>query len=205
MEDILDLYQQPYDPCYPQVCFDERPCQLIEEAYEPILAKPGQLQRYDYTYRRKGTCNLFIFFEPHTGWRQINVTAQRTKQDFAHCMKELVDVHLPDALGIRLVLDNLNTHTPAALYETFPPEEARRILRQLEFHYTPKHASWLNMVEIELAILSTQCLKRRIGDIDLLQREIAAWQQSRNDRSATVQWRFTSTDARRKMKRLYPS
>jgi hypothetical protein len=204
MEDVLDVYQQPYDPLIPQVCFDERPCQLISELRLPLPAEPGQPERYDYEYKREGTCNLFAFFQPQTGWRHIEVTSQRTARDFAHCMKYLVDILFPLATLIRVVLDNLNTHTPGALYQTFPPSEARRILSQLEFHYTPKHGSWLNMVEIELSVLSRQCLKRRIPNLEVMKGEIAAWEQERNQQKATVNWRFTNRDARVKLERLYP-
>lgn len=162
MEDVLELYDQPYDPDYPQVCIDERPCQLISEVRTPLPSEPGKPERYDYEYKREGTCNLFACFQPLAGWRHIQVTQQRTSQDFAHFLKYLVDVLFPMAVMIRVVLDNLNTHTPAALYQTFEPAEARRILSRLEFHYTPKHGSWLNMVEIELSVLSRQCLNRRI-------------------------------------------
>ena len=204
MEDVLDLYAQPYDPCYPQVCFDERPCQLISEKRIPIPSQPGQPERYDYEYQREGTCNLFAFFQPLAGWRHIKVTSQRKAMDFAHCMKDLVDVFFPLATIIRVVLDNLNTHTPAALYQTFPPEQARRILSKLEFHYTPKHGSWLNMVEIELSVLSRQCLNRRIPNQETMKQEIAAWESGRNDQKATVNWCFTNQDARVKLERLYP-
>jgi len=205
MEDLLDLYALPYDPRYPVVTFDEVPYQLVSETQIPLPAKPGQPVRYDFEYKREGTRNLFICFQPLLGWRHVEVTQRRTKVDFAYQMKDLVDVRFPDALVIRMVIDNLNIHTPAALYETFEPEEARRILRKLEFHYTPKHASWLNMVEIEIAVLSDQCLDRRIGDAEILTSEIAAWERERNGKKATVNWRFTATDARIKLKRLYPS
>ncbi len=204
MEQVLDLYEQPYDPDRPQVCFDERPCQLIGENRIPIPAEPGQPSRYDYEYVREGTCNLFAFFQPKTGWRHIKVTHRRTAIDFAECMKDLVDGLFPSATLIRVVLDNLNTHTPAALYQAFPPEEARRILSKLEFHYTPKHGSWLNMVEIELSVLSRQCLNRRIPNVDIMKQEIAAWELERNQQKATVNWRFTNQDARVKLERLYP-
>lgn len=186
------------------VCFDERPCQLISETRVPLTAEPGQPERYDYEYKREGTCNLFAFFQPLAGWRQIKVTNQRTAIDFAHCMKDLVDVFFPSAKMIRVVLDNLNTHTPGSLYQAFPPAEARRILSKLEFHYTPKHGSWLNMVEIELSVLSRQCLKGRIPNQEIMKRETAAWQQKRNEQKATVNWRFTNQDARVKLERLYP-
>lgn len=205
MEDILDLYAQPNEPDYPIVNFDEVPYQLVSETRIPLPPKPGQPQRYDFQYKREGTCNLFVFLQALSGWRHVKVTDRRTKTDFAFCMKDLVDIHFPQAKKIRVVLDNLNTHTPAALYETFEPEEARRILRKLEFHYTPKHASWLNMVEIEIAVLSRQCLDRRIGNRDRLLHEIDVWQQKRNAQRAGVNWRFTASDARVKLKRLYPS
>lgn len=163
MEDVLDLYAKPYDPRYPQVCFDERLYQLVSEVRQPLPAAPGQPVRHDYEYRREGTCNLFMFFQPLRGWRHLKVTDRRTAQDFAHCMKDLVEVHFPEATLISVVLDNLNTHTPAALYATFAPAEACRILRKLDFHYKPKHGSWLNMAEIELAVLSIQCLDQRLG------------------------------------------
>ena len=198
------MYAQPYDPLIPQVCFDERPCQLISEKSLPIPSQPGQLERYDYEYQREGTCNLFAIFQPLAGWRHLKVTSHRTAQDFALCMKELVDVFFPLAMMIRVVLDNLNTHTPAALYQTFPPEEAKRILSKLEFHYTPKHGSWLNMVEIELAVVSRQCLNRPIPNQETMTREIESWEQERNQQKATVNWRFTNQDARVKLERLYP-
>lgn len=204
MENVLDLYAQPYDRDYPQVCFDERPCQLLSEKRIPLPSQSGQPERYDYEYKREGTCNLFAFFQPLARWRHIKVTNQRTAQDFAECMKDLVDVFFPKALIIRVVLDNLNTHTPAALYQTFPPDEARRILRKLEFHYTPKHGSWLNMVEIELSVLSRQCLNRRIPDRETMKRETATWALERNRQHATVNWRFSNQDARVKLERLYP-
>ncbi|RZN39778.1 MAG: hypothetical protein EFT35_03685 [Methanophagales archaeon ANME-1-THS] len=161
--------------------------------------------RRDYEYRRKGTCNFFLFFQPLAGWRYVKVTKQRTKTDFAQCMKELVDIYFPQMEVIRVVPDNLNTHTPAALYEAFEPEEARRILRTREFHYTPKHGSWLDMAGVEFSVSSGQCLNRRSPDVEILQREIVAWEKERNENQATVDWRFTATDARVKLKRLYPS
>jgi hypothetical protein len=204
MEDVLDLYSQAYNQNYPQVCFDERPCQLVSEKRTPIPAEPGQPERVDYEYVREGTCNLFAWFQPLQAWREVKITSQRTAVDFAHCMKELVDEHFPDAVKVKVVLDNLNTHTPASLYKAFPPHEAKRILDRLEFHYTPKHGSWLNMVEIEFSVLSRQCLNRRIPDIDTMKQEVAAWTKQRNEQQATVDWRFTSQDARVKLKRLYP-
>ncbi len=204
MEDVLETYEKPYEPKIPMVCFDERPCQLISETRHSLPPEPGQPERYDYEYQREGTCNIFAFFQPHAGWRHMKVTERRTAQDFAYCMKDLVDIFFPFALLIRVVLDNLNTHTPAALYQTFPPEEARRILSKLEFHYTPKHGSWLNMVEIELSVLSRQCLNRRIPDLETMKRETASWERERNQQEATVNWRFTNQDARVKLERLYP-
>jgi DDE superfamily endonuclease len=204
MEDVLDVYADPYDPCRPQVCIDERPCILHADRLQPLPMQPGQPARYDYEYQRHGQCNLFIIFQPLLGWRHTQVTAQRTKTDFAYLLRELVDIHFPDALVIRVVLDNLNTHTFAALYAAFPPEEARRIARKLEFHYTPKHGSWLNMVEIELSVLVKQCLNRRIPDRDCLQREIAAWEQARNAQQATVHWSFQVSHARTRLSRFYP-
>lgn len=204
MEDLLDLYAEADDPLFPVVCFDECPVQLVSEVRQPLPAAPGRRRRYDYHYRREGTANLFMFFCPRQGWRHVTVTDQRTKQDFAHQMKALVDVYFPKALHIRVVLDNLNTHTPSALYEAFEPAEARRILRRLEFHYTPVHASWLNMVELELAVLSTQCLQRRIDSKFTLRHEIWAWEAERNAKHATVDWRFTCREARQRL-RLYPS
>lgn len=187
------------------VCFDEKPYQLVEEVRRSLPMKSGQAKRYDYEYRRKGTCNLFVLFQPLAGWRHIEVTERRTKLDFAWCMRELVDGCFCEAEVIRVVLDNLNTHTPAALYEAFAPQEARRILRKLEFHYTPKHGSWLNMAEIEIGVMSGQCLGRRIPERTTLKREVAAWEGERNQRRATANWCFTTQDARIKLKRLYPS
>lgn len=203
MEDILDLYAEADDRYYPVVCFDECPLQLVSEVRQPIAAEPGQRRRYDYHYRREGTANLFIAFWPGQGWRHITVTDRRTKHDFALQMKALVDVFFPQALQIRLVLDNLNTHVASALYETFAPAEARRILRRLEFHYTPVHASWLNMVELELAVLSSQCLKRRMDSLHTLRHEISIWEAERNVLHASVDWCFTCEKARQNP-RLYP-
>lgn len=204
MEDILDLYAEPYDPRYPVVCFDETPYQLISETCQPLPIRPSQPVRYDYEYQRQGTCNLFIFLQPLAGWRHVKVTQCRTKQDFAYCMQDLVDVHLPEANKIRVVLDNLNTHTPAAFYETFPAEQARRLVRKIEFHYTPKHSSWLNMAEVEISVLCGQCLDRRLGQVQLVEKEVEAWEKERNNRKATIDWRFTITKARDKLQRLYP-
>jgi transposase len=204
MEDILDLYALPYDPAYPQVCFDERPVQLLDDVREPQSARPGVKRRFDYEYHREGTCNLFMFFQPLQSGRHVKVTDRRTKLDFAQCMKELVDIHFPTATCIRVVLDNLNIHTFASFYEAFDPAEARRIMRKLEFHFTPKHGSWLNMVEIELSVLSRQCLQRRIPDQQRLQFEVDAWANQRNAQQATIHWRFSTQDARTKLAYLYP-
>ena len=203
MEDILDLYAEPYDPRRPVVCFDERPYPLRKDKQDPLPMKPGRPRREDYEYEREGRCNLFLTFQPLTGWRHVEVTERRTSKDFAWQMKWLVDEVFPEAEVIRVVLDNLNTHTPAALYQTFPPEEARRLTRKLEFHYTPKHGSWLNMAEIEFSVLTRQCLNRRLPDVESVRREMAAWEQARNAARATVEWRFTTTDARLKLHRLY--
>lgn len=205
MEDVLELYAEPYDPRYPVVCFDESPYQLLSETRQPILAKPGQPVRYDYEYRREGTCNLFMFFEPLRGWRHVQVTERRTAKDYAQCLKDLVDGYYPKATVISIVQDNLNTHTPAALYEVFEPAEARRIISKLDFRYTPKHGSWLNMAEIEFAVLTSQCIDQRIGERVSLERKIAAWESRRNEAQAKVNWRFTTTHARSKLQRLYPS
>lgn len=205
MEEVLDLYAQPYEPRYPQVCFDERPVQWLADVVAPLSLQPGQPHRYDYEYERKGTANLFILCQPLTGWREVKATAQRKQTDFALCMRELVDIHFPDAEQIRVVLDNLNTHTPAALYEAFAPDEARRILRKLAFHYTPKHGSWLNMAEIEISILARQCLKQRIGSSDQLHTVVQWWTLQRNEQKAIINWCFDVTKARTKLARLYPS
>jgi len=205
MEDVLDLYAEPDDPLRPRVCFDECPYQMVSETRVPLPARPGQRERYDYEYKREGTCNLFMFAQPERGWRHVVVTERRTARDFAQCMKDLVDVYYPDAQVIRVVLDNLNTHTLAALYDAYEPAEARRIVRKLEFHYTPKHGSWLNMAEAEIAVLSRQCLDRRLGNVQTVRSEIAAWEQPRNDAHATIDWRFTVDAARVKLERLYPS
>jgi hypothetical protein len=204
MEDVLEVYKRPYDPTQPMVCMDEISKQLVSETRQPLPAQPGQAQRYDYEYRREGVCNLFIFFEPLRGWRHLEVTQRRTRRDWAWAMKELVDVYYPDAECITVVLDNLNTHTGASLYETFEPAEARRIWERLDLHYTPKHGSWLNMAEIELSVFARQCLHRRIPDQDTLRHEVAALEAERNRSPSAVNWRFTTADARIKLKRLYP-
>jgi len=219
MEDVLELYEEPADPKRPKVCFDETPKQLIAETRQPLPGHPGQPERYDYEYRRNGTCNVFLFVEPDLGWRHVAVTDRRTKLDFAHQMKWLAEKHFPEAEVIRVILDNLNTHRPAALYEAFAPEEARRILRRLEFHYTPKHGSWLNtvraartggtpvrdgMAEVELSVFHRLCWDRRIGQQETLVRETSALENTRNSARATVSWQFTNRDARVKLHRLYP-
>jgi len=203
MEDVLELYAEPYDARYPVVCFDESPYQLISETKVPLAPEPGKKRRYDYEYRREGTCNLFVFVQPITGWRHIKVTQQRTKIDFAHCMRDLVEIHFPDADCISVVLDNLNTHTKAALYEALEPAEARRLLRKLDFHYTPVHGSWLNMAEIEISVLTRQCTGARIGALAALKQRVGAWERTRNRRKARIDWRFGVSDARTKLKRLY--
>jgi hypothetical protein len=204
MEDVLDLYAEAPDPTRPVVCFDESPVQLIGEVRQPIPADPGQIERYDYEYRRNGTVNLFVCIDANRPWRKVKVTERRAAEDYAHCMRELVDVHYPDAACIRVVQDNLSTHSAGALYEAFTPAEARRILRRLEFHYTPKHASWLNMVEIGIGVLCGQCLDRRIDDPNSLIREIAAWEHQRNAAGARIKRMFTTEKARAKMGRAYP-
>jgi transposase len=205
MEDVLDLYAEPYDPKRPKVNFDETTKQLIAEKRPPLPGQPGHPGRYDSEYQRKGTRNVFLFCEPQAGWRHVAVTEHRTMQDFAHQMQWLVDERYPEAEVIRVVLDNLNTHKPASLYETFAPAEAHRIRKKLEFHYTPKHGSWLNMAEIELSVFARQCLHRRIPTEATLTRELAALEQTRNTARATIEWRFTTPDARVKLHRLYPS
>jgi transposase len=204
MEDVLDIYTRSLDPKRPLVCFDESNKEQHIEVEKPLPMEPGQPQRYESTFERNGVSNLFMFFAPLLNWRHVKVTDQRTSRDWAQCMKELVDVHFPDAERIVVVLDNLSTHTPAALYATFAPAEAKRIWDHLELHYTPKHGSWLNMAEIELSVLSRQCLKRRIPDQDALARETSAWEARRNTACSTVEWRFTTADARLKLKKLYP-
>jgi len=204
MEDVLDLYAEPYKPWQPVVCFDERPCQLVADTLEPLPRQPGRAKRVDYEYERRGVCNTFLLFQPLAGWREVKVTAQRTKQDFAHLMRELVDVHFPHAEKIRVVLDNLNTHTPASLYSAFPPAEARRLVSKLEFHHTPKHASWLNMAEIEFSVMVGQCLKRRIPDQPTLTHQLATYTLRRNQARASVRWLFDVQQARSKLGRLYP-
>ncbi len=204
MEDVLSVYARPFDPKRPQVCFDESNKEQHIEVETALPMEPGQPQRYESTFERNGVSNLFMFFAPLLNWRHVKVTERRTSRDWAQCMKDLVDIHFPDAETIAIVMDNLNTHTPAALYAAFAPEEAKRIWDRLEFHYTPKHGSWLNMAEIELSVLSRQCLNRRIPDQEALVWETAAWEARRNAAAATVEWRFTAADARIKLKKLYP-
>jgi transposase len=204
MEDVLDLYAEEPDAKRPVICFDESPIQLIGEVRQPIPAKPGQLERYDCEYKRNGTANLFVFLDVHRPWRKVKVTDCRAAVDFAACMQELTDVHYPKAERIRVVLDNLSIHSAGALYQAFPPAEARRLLRRLEFHYVPKHASWLNMVEIEIGVLRSQCLDRRIADRQQLVSEIEAWEHQRNAAAARIKWMFTTEKARAKMGRAYP-
>ena len=205
MEDVLDVYTRPYDPRRPQVCLDETSRQLLGDVTPPQPPAPGRPARQDYEYARGGVCNLFLVTEPLRGWRHVVVSARRTRTDFAHVIKDLVEVHYPEADRIVLVLDNLNTHTPASLYEAFPPAEAKRLADKLELHYTPKHGSWLNMAEIELGVLAGQCLDQRLPDRAALEREVAAWEQERNAATRTIDWRFTTADARIKLKHLYPS
>ena len=205
MEDLLDLYAEPHDPKRPVVCFDESPIQLIGEVRVPIMPKPGKRYRYDSEYKRNGTANLFVMVDAHRSWRKVKVTDRRTNQDFAVCMRELVDVDYPDADKVRVVTDNLSTHTASAIYQTFPAAEARRILRRLEFHYTPKHASWLNMVEIEIGVLRRQCLDRRIASRDLLETEVRAWERRRTESGHRIRWMFCTDQARAKMAKSYPT
>jgi hypothetical protein len=205
MEDVLGIYHLPYDPNYPVVCFDESSKQLVAEKRTSVPAAPGQLERYDYEYQRNGVRNLFLFFSPLASWRHVKVTKQRTHFEWAYCMKDLVDVHFPQATRIRIIQDNLNTHNPSFLYAVFEPAEAKRIIDKLDFHFTPKHGSWLNMAEIEFSVLSRQCLDRRIEDEASLIQEIGSWEDHRNKAEATVNWQFTSKDARIKLMKLYPS
>jgi len=205
MEDVLEVYHRPYDSKRPVVCLDEASKQLVGETVSSIPAEPGQPERFDYEYVRNGTANQFMVFEPLGGWRHVEVTQRRTKIDFAEVIRELVDVHYPQADKIVLVMDNLNTHKIASLYEAFVPSEARRLIEKLEIHYAPKHGSWLDMAETELSVLAGQCLDRRIEDTVMLVREVAAWELKRNAAKAVVDWQFTTANARIKLKRLYPS
>ena len=204
MEDVLDVYCRPYDARLPVVCLDETSKQLLGEVRSPMPMEAGKPERFDTHYQRHGVCNLFLCCEPLRGWRHVKVTARRTKLDFAALIRELVDVHYPDAEKIVLVMDNLNTHTPGSLYDAFEPAEAKRLCDRLEIHHTPKHGSWLNIAECELSVLSRQCTDRRIADEETLRREVDAWQQERNAKQVTVDWQFTTQDARTKLKRLYP-
>ena len=205
MEDVLDLYAEDYNEQFPVVCFDETSKQMVRELRPRLVAESGKIERFDYEYKRNGVANLFMFCEPKSGWRHIEVTEQHTKRDFAEQMQWLVDAAFPHATKIRLVMDNLATHSRGALYERFEPKEARRILRKLEFHFTPKHASWLNMAEIELSVLARQCLSRRIADKQKLKREVKAFEEKRNEAKAKIEWKMTTFDARQKLSRHYPS
>lgn len=205
MEDTLDVYRRPYDPRRPQVCLDEASKQLLADTREPLGMRPGQVQRQDYEYERRGVRSLFLWCEPLGNRRHVEVTERRTKVDWAQVVKDLVDVHYTEAERVVLVMDNLNTHTPASLYEAFAPAEAKRIADKLEIHYTPKHGSWLNIAEIELSALARQCLDRRIPDQDTLTKEVTAWEHKRNTARVTVDWHFSTADARIRLKHLYPS
>lgn len=205
MEDVLAVYHRPYDEKRPLVCLDEASKQLIGETVQPLPAEPGQPERFDYEYVRNGTANLFMISEPLLGWRAVQVTERRTAKDFAAVVRWLVEEVHPEAERVVLVVDNLNTHKPASLYEAFPPEQARRIIERLEIHYTPKHGSWLNMAEIELSVLSGQCLDQRIDNAEQLRQEVWAWEYDRNECQVGVNWRFTTADARIKLRRLYPA
>lgn len=204
MEDVLELYQTPYNKEIPLICMDEQPTQLIKETRKPLSHKPGQPQCYDYEYERAGTAVNFIFTEPLGKWRKVNVREYKTRQDWAYEIKELLDKDYPKAKKVRLVCDNLNTHKTASLYEAFEPQEARRLTKRLEIHYTPKHGSWLNIAEIELSVFTQQCLDRRIADIKTLRQQAKSWSYVRNDRQKGVNWQFTTKDARIKLRRLYP-
>ncbi len=204
MEDVLDVYARPPDPQRPVVCLDETSRQLLGDVRPPLPPAPGRVARHDPEYERGGVVNLFVLTEPLRGWRSVLVSAQRTRLDFARCVKELVDVHYPAAERIVLVLDQLNTHSPASLYAAFPPAEAKRLAAKLEFHHTPKHGSWLNMAEIELSVLQRQCLRQRLGDRAALEQAVTAWTERRNAATAAINWQFTTADARIKLRRLYP-
>jgi hypothetical protein len=204
MEDVLTTYKLPYDPRFPVVCLDESSKQLVGEVRQPMEARPGRVRRSDSAYERNGTCNIFLSFEPLRGWRRVWVTDQRRRVEWAWCVKELLDVQYPDAVKIRLVCDNLNTHTGGSLYEAFPPQEAKRLCDRLEFHPTPKHGSWLNIAETELSVLSGQCLDRRMESKQLVSAEASAWEAERNRTEAKVRWRFTTENARIKLEKLYP-
>lgn len=205
MEDVIATYQLPYDPQYPVVCFDEACKQLFGEVRPPLPPEPGQPARQDYEYERKGVCHQLVLCEPLTGWRHVRVTERRTRKDYAECLRQLVDVYYPEATKIRLVQDNLNTHDGASLYEAFSPDEARRILEKLEFHYTPKHGSWLNLAESEISIMNQQCLDRRLESVAAIAAQVAPWEEARNAMQVRVHWTFTVAIARQKLKKLYPS
>ena len=205
MEEVLDVYQRAEDPARPRVCLDETSRQLLSDVRSPLPAAPGRAARHDPEYAREGVANLFLVTAPLRGWRHVRVSTQRTRRDFAQCVKELVDVHYPAAERIVLVLDQLNTHSPASLSEAFPPLEAKRLADKLEIHYSPKHGSWLNMAEIALSALQRQCLDRRLADRGTMEREVAAWVSARNATATAIDWRFTTEDARIKLKRLYPA
>lgn len=205
MEDVLELYEQEFDALRPVVCFDETSKQLVRELRAAVSAKSGQVERFDYEYKRNGVANLFMMCEPKSGWRHVEVTDRHTKLDFAEQMKYLVDEAFPEAEKIRVVMDNLSTHSRGAVYDRFAPTEASRILRKLEFHFTPKHASWLNMAEIELSVLARQCLSRRIADKEILKRQVQAWEEKRNAAKCKIQWKMTVDQARDKLIRHYPS
>lgn len=204
MEDVLEIYKKPYDPVFPVVCMDEQPTQLLKETRTPIPAEPSKAERYDYEYERNGTAVNFMFTEPLAGWRKVNIRKRKTGVDWAHEIKELLDTEFPEARKVILICDNLNTHKPASLYKAFPPEEARRLLNRLEIHYTPKHGSWLNIAEIELSVFTQQCLDRRIPNFQTLNEEAKTWEQERNAGQKSVDWHFTTDDARIRLKRLYP-
>ena len=204
MEMLLDVYKRPYNPLYPIICMDESPRQLIAETRIPISASPGKLSRYDYEYRRCGTCNIFLACEPLAGKRMVKITERRTKKDWAYFLENIAEENR-DAVKITLVMDNLNTHNPGSLYETFTPEKAKAIWNRFDFVYTPKHGSWLNIAEIELNVLTSQCLKRRIDNIEIIRKEVQAWEKHRNNKNAKVNWQFTTKDARIKLSRLYPT
>ena len=205
MEEVLDVSTRPYDPHRPQICLDERPVQLLADSRPPLPLRPKRPRRQDHEYERRGMANLFLWYEPLMSRRHVEVTERRTMVDWAHCVKDLVDVHYPEAEVIVLVMDNLNTHSPASLYQAFPPAEAKRLADKLEIHYTPTHGSWLDMAEVEIAVLSAQCLDRRIPDIETLRAEVAAWEEERDRTATRIDWRFTTEDARIKLKRLYPT
>lgn len=204
MENVLDVYHRPHDPLRPVVCLDETSRQVLANTRDPLPLTPGRPARHDPEYERKGVVNCFLVSEPLRGWRQVRLSERRTRIDWAHCIQELSDVHYPQAERLVLVMDHLNTHSPASLYEAFAPAEAKRLADRLEIHYTPKHGSWLNMAEIELSVLARQCLNRRLDDRAMMEREVAAWVSARNAAATTIDWRFTTADARIKLKRLYP-